>query len=55
MIAEMRADNCVDEMTTILRALADAYPQQVLVVLRTQISPRLITQRIRYGKFHETG
>jgi hypothetical protein len=40
-------------MTKILCNVAEAYPQQVLVVLRTTIWPELITQRIKFGKFFE--
>lgn len=37
-------------MTKILCLVADAYPQQVLVVLRSVIWPELITQRIKFSK-----
>ena len=37
-------------MTAILRSLAEAYPQQVLVVLRTQVAPALITDRLHRGE-----
>lgn len=38
------------EMTKILCTVADAYPQQVLVALRTIIWPDLITQRIKFSE-----
>ncbi|KAI6180608.1 FAT domain-containing protein [Aphelenchoides besseyi] len=37
-----------EEMTRILCSVAEAYPQQVLVVLRTIVQPELVTKRIEY-------
>ncbi|KAI6216477.1 Transcription-associated protein 1 [Aphelenchoides fujianensis] len=45
--AEIRDFRCA-EMRRILCAVAEAYPQQTLVVLRTALDPDLITLRIEY-------